>query len=139
MSEGNAYYRYEAKIEGEDDRWYGICAYLDPDCRRKLARYIAEPKWYKTHSDMDSKCWFTEYGYQKYSWLMDELVEDMTELMSDSGLERFRVRVLRAKALGEVYCAGKVQTISSPEAMGEVLREYTAADIVYGHVNTKTA
>lgn len=93
------YYRYEAKKNGEH---VGIFAVLNPDQRRYFARFLKEPEWYKSNPGVDSRCWFTEYGYEKYHHIIDELIEESGNL---------EVRVVTKETLPNVVIRGKVQCI----------------------------
>lgn len=53
------FYRYEVRI-GSDKPWEGGFQCLFPDQLRHIGRYLKEPKWYKNHPDVDTRCWFTQ-------------------------------------------------------------------------------
>lgn len=95
------YYRYVAKdVNGE---YKGIFSFLNPDERRYFGRYVKEPTWYKKHPGVDSTCWFTETGYQKYHTLIEYLVSN------HQGLD---IKLETRDALDNIVCKGKVQCIT---------------------------
>lgn len=94
------FYRYEAK--DEEGKYKGIFAFFDPDQRRYFNRFLREPKWYKNNPDTDSRCWFTEEGYNKYHSIIDELI-------SENRLAE--VKLLKKEKLENVVCKGKIQWI----------------------------
>lgn len=99
------YYRYEVKIRG---KWEGIFSIADPGWRRRIGRHIKEPSWYGKQKDpcsIPTRCWFTEYGYQKYHHLIEEMIEDRSAFMD------VETRLITSPALGTLVSKGKVQVI----------------------------
>lgn len=98
------YYRYEARRK-DSAEWLGIFASgaLNPSQRRQWGRVLREPKWYEKNPDTASKCWFTEYGYEKYHNLMDEMISETTNV--------WKIRLITCDKLGKLVCKGKVQCV----------------------------
>ena len=94
------FYRYEAK--NADGIYEGIFSFFNPDHRRRFNRYLKEPKWYENNPDVDSRCWFTEAGYQKYHHVIDDLI-------IEAGIRN--VRLLTCDDLPNIVCKGKIQCI----------------------------
>jgi hypothetical protein len=94
------FYRYEAKNANGD--YEGIFSFFNPDHRRYFNRFLREPKWYQNNPDIESRCWFTEAGYQKYHSVIDELI-------IEAGIAD--VRLLVCDALPNIVCKGKMQCI----------------------------
>lgn len=99
------YYRYEIKNK---DAWDGIFTIANPDWRRYINRYIKEPKWYKKQENKNkqSRCWFTEYGFIKYNYLMTELIQDYKIHHPDAD-----IRILQKETLNNLTMTGKIQVI----------------------------
>lgn len=98
------YYRYEVKMRG---KWEGIFSMAAPGWRRRIGRYIKEPSWYRKQKDPGSiptRCWFTEYGFQKYHHLIEEMIEDHAFM-------RVETRLITSPELGTLVSKGKVQVI----------------------------
>lgn len=53
------FYRYEVRTD-PDKPWEGGFQRLFPDQRRYIGRFLKEPKWYKKHPDVETRCWFTQ-------------------------------------------------------------------------------
>lgn len=99
------YYRYEAKIKG---KWEGIFSIADPDWCRYISRYIKEPSWYRKQEEpwkIPTRCWFTEYGFKKYNYLIEEMIEDRLLFMN------VETRLITSPELGTLVSKGKVQVI----------------------------
>lgn len=96
------YYRYEAK--NENGEYEGIFSFFNPSERRYFNRFLKEPQWYQKNPDIESRCWFTEEGYNKYHHVIDEII---------SGYDNFReeVRLLTKETLENIVCKGKIQCI----------------------------
>lgn len=110
------FYRYEARRPGGE--WKGICQALTPSHRRKIARFLASPKWYETHPDTDSRCWLTEEGYQKYHEKMEAVIEDCQAYYYP-----LEVRLKKAETLEHVVLSGKMQCICLAEVDKDVTLE----------------
>lgn len=95
------FYRYEA-MNPNTGEYKGIFSFFNPDHRRYFNRFLREPKWYEKNPDVDSRCWFTEEGYQKYHHVIDDLII----LASVKN-----VRLLTQAALNNIACKGKIQCI----------------------------
>lgn len=94
------YYRYEAK--DENGEYNGIFTFFDPDQCRYFNRFLKEPKWYSQNPGIESKCWFTEEGYEKYHCIIEELI-------ADAGIEN--IRLLKEENLENIVRKGKIQCI----------------------------
>ena len=94
------FYRYEAK--NKNGEYEGIFSFFNPSQRRHFNRFLKEPKWYEKNPDVDSKCWFTEYGYKKYHAVIDEMID---------GSNIKDVRLLTKDTLDNIVCKGKIQCI----------------------------
>ena len=68
------FYRYEVRTD-PDKPWEGGFQRLFPDQRRYIGRFLKEPKWYKKHPDVETRCWFTQEGFDKYGGLVREAIE----------------------------------------------------------------
>lgn len=93
------FYRYEAM--NKDGEYEGIFSFFNPDERRYFNRFLREPKWYKKNGDKDSRCWFTELGYQKYHHVIEELIVG----------KNLTIRLLTKENLDNIACKGKIQCI----------------------------
>ena len=78
------FYRYEVRI-GSDKPWEGGFQCLFPDQLRHIGRYLKEPKWYKNHPDVDTRCWFTQEGFDKYGDLVEEAIKERGVLNYPTG------------------------------------------------------
>ena len=96
------YYRYEAK--NKDGQYVGIFSFFNPDQRRYFNRILKEPTWYVKHPNVDSRCWFTETGYQKYHSVIDALI-------SEAGIAE--IRLLVQPDLENIVRKGKIQCIEA--------------------------
>lgn len=96
------FYRYEAR--NENGEYEGIFTFFNPSERRYFNRFLKEPKWYKNNPNVDSRCWFTEEGYNKYHHVIDEII---------TGYDGFgkEVRLITKEALENIVCKGKIQCI----------------------------
>lgn len=94
------FYRYETK--NENGEWEGIFSFFNPSERRYFNRFLREPKWYSKNPGIDSRCWFTEEGYQKYHHVIDEII---------LSYQNFDVRIITAGSLNNIVCKGKIQCI----------------------------
>lgn len=96
------YYRYEAK--NQKGEYEGIFSFLNPSQRRYFNRFLKEPKWYEKNPGVESRCWFTQEGYEKYHSIIDEMI---------SGDWRLEVRLLTKDTLDNIVCKGKIQCIEA--------------------------
>lgn len=94
------FYRYEAK--NKNGEYKGIFSFFNPSQRRHFNRFLKEPKWYEKNPGVDSKCWFTEYGYNKYHSVIDEMID---------GSNIKDVRLITKDTLDNIVCKGKIQCI----------------------------
>ena len=94
------FYRYEAK--DDDGNYVGIFQILNPSQRRYFNRFVKEPSWYQKHPDTDSRCWFTEKGYQKYHHIINEFIDEYQNL---------EVRILTTNTLSNICSKGSIQCI----------------------------
>lgn len=100
------YYRYEVETE---DGWEGIFSIANPFQRRYIGRFLKEPSWYSKQKEpwnIPSRCWFTEYGFQKYKYLIEEMIADYKSYHRD-----VNIRILKQETLGKLVMKGKVQVI----------------------------
>ena len=96
------FYRYEAK--NKNGQYEGIFSFFNPSERRYFNRFLKEPKWYEKNPDIESRCWFTEEGYNKYHHVIDEIISGYDGL-------NMEVRLLTKETLENVVCKGKIQCI----------------------------
>lgn len=101
------FYRYEAK--NKNGQYEGIFSFFNPSERRYFNRFLKEPKWYEKNPNVDSRCWFTEEGYNKYHHVIDEIISGNVGCRSMSHI--IEVRLLTKKTLDNVACKGKIQCI----------------------------
>lgn len=94
------FYRYEGK--NRKGQFVGIFCVLNPSQRRYFNRFLKAPKWYDDNPDVDSKCWFTEEGYQKYHKVIEDLISE---------LQNVEVRLLKTETLENLVVCGKIQCI----------------------------
>lgn len=94
------YYRYEAKTKTGE--YKGIFTVLNPSQRRYFNRFVKEPKWYKNNPNTDSRCWFTEEGYDKYHKIMENLISELYNV---------ETRLLKVETLNNIVSKGKIQCI----------------------------
>lgn len=94
------FYRYEVKNSKGD--FVGAFCLLNPSQHSYFNRYVKAPKWYDENPDVDSRCWFTEIGYQKYHEIVENLIAE---------LGRVEMRLLTAETLQNVVFNGKIQCI----------------------------
>lgn len=94
------YYRYEAK--NKNGEFVGIFQVFNSFQGRYFNRFLRAPKWYDTHPDVDSKCWFTEEGYQKYRHVIDQMIKETYKI---------EARLLTAEKLDNLVVNGKIQCI----------------------------
>lgn len=111
------YYRYEAKIKDdfyaywvkdEDREWQGVFSFFNPTERRYFNRFLKEPKWYENNPDVNSKCWFTEEGYNKYHHIMEEIISGNVGYRF---MGHLKIRIITKEELDNVVCKGKIQCI----------------------------
>ena len=101
------FYRYEAK--NKNGQYEGIFSFFNPSERRYFNRFLKEPKWYEKNPDVDSKCWFTEEGYNKYHHVIDEILSGNVGYRHMNHI--VEVRLLTKETLDNVVCKGKIQCI----------------------------
>ena len=94
------FYRYEVRI-GSDKPWEGCFQYFFPDQRRYIGRFLKEPKWYKEHPNVATRCWFTQEGFDKYGDLVKEAIEKRD----------VEYRLVRSESLENIVMLGKIQCI----------------------------
>ena len=104
------FYRYEARNK-KTGEWEGIFSFFNPSERRYFNRFLREPKWYEKNPDVESRCWFTEEGYNKYHHVIDGLIAGHNSWPT----MRLEVRLLTKEILGNVACKGKIQCIEVPQ------------------------
>ena len=100
------FYRYEA-INKATGQFEGIFSFFNPSERRYFNRFLKEPKWYENNPNVDSKCWFTEEGFNKYHYIIDEMIESYNQLH----YLKLEVRLITKETLENVVCKGKMQCI----------------------------
>lgn len=94
------FYRYEAK--NKNGIYVGIFGVFNPDQRRYFGRFLKEPKWYSQNPGVDSRCWFTELGFQKYGPVIDEIISDCPNI---------EYRIIKSEHLNNIVVKGKIQCI----------------------------
>jgi hypothetical protein len=94
------YYRYEALAPNGE--YKGIFSFFNPSQRRYFNRFVREPKWYKNNADANSRCWFTEKGYEKYHHIIDTLIGECRNL---------KVRIISQEVLCTIAVSGKIQRV----------------------------
>lgn len=99
------FYRYEAK--NKDGQYEGIFSFFNPSERRYFNRFVKEPKWYEKNPDVESRCWFTAEGYNKYHHIIDEIISGYKRCMS------LEVRLLTKETLDNIVCKGRIQCIEA--------------------------
>ena len=72
-----------------------------PDQRRYIGRFLKEPKWYKEHPNVATRCWFTQEGFDKYGDLVKEAIEKRD----------VEYRLVRSESLENIVMLGKIQCI----------------------------
>ncbi len=100
------FYRYEVRI-GSDKPWEGCFQYFFPDQRRYIGRFLKEPKWYKEHPNVATRCWFTQEGFDKYGELVRETIEKRGVLNDSNG----EYRLVKSESLENIVMLGKIQCI----------------------------
>ena len=100
------FYRYEVRI-GSDKPWEGGFQCLFPYQLRHIGRYLKEPKWYKNHPDVDTRCWFTQEGFDKYGDLVEEAIKERGILNYPNG----EYRLVKSETLENIVMLGKIQCI----------------------------
>lgn len=100
------FYRYEVRI-GSDKPWEGGFQCLFPNQLRHIGRYLKEPKWYKNHPDVDTRCWFTQEGFDKYGDLVEEAIKERGVLNYPNG----EYRLVKSETLENIVMLGKIQCI----------------------------
>lgn len=98
------FYRLEMSADGKE--WEGIFSFLYPDQRRYIGRTLKEPKWYQKNPGVNSRCWFTQKGYEKFGGILEEMAEEM---MDQNPVYQFRI--LEKEKLENVVMQGKIQCI----------------------------
>ena len=96
------FYRYEAM--DKDGTYKGIFTFFNSSQRRYFNRFLREPKWYQNNPNVNSRCWFTAEGYEKYHSLIDELIHER-------GIKNFRI--LKRDSIENIVCKGKIQCIEA--------------------------
>ncbi len=100
------FYRYEARTG--NGQWHGIFQAFDPSDRRKW-HCLTVPKWYSEHfldKILQSRAWFTDYGYAKWHEKMEKTIEEST--LKARGYE---TRLITADTLDNIVMKGKTQVI----------------------------
>lgn len=105
----HAYYRFEAMHEEHTGgRWVGIFQALNPSERRQWSCLVT-PKWYAENPDVDSKSWFTRYGYEKWHEKMERTIANF-----NFGYRLgWKFRVVTADDLDNLVMRGKTQVIQA--------------------------
>ena len=101
------FYRYEAKNK-ETGEYEGIFSFFNPSERRYFNRFLKESKWYEKNPNVNSRCWFTEEGYNKYHHIIDEIISGYNGWR---GYEHLEIRLLVKETLENIVCKGKNQCI----------------------------
>lgn len=103
------YYRYEACPVQENKfhpmKWDSIFASgaLNPYQMRKINQTLKSPKWYKDNTNVPSRCWFTQAGYDKYHILMEEMIAEISSF--------WKIRIIKCETLNNIVVKGKIQCI----------------------------
>lgn len=108
------YYRFEAcKAQESSEKknsWVGIFSVLNPSQRRFIGRTLAEPKWYEKNLNIESKCWFTEKGYEKYKDVLEGMIEEYLLYHPNA-----KFRVVKKDNLENYAVKGSIQCIEIVE------------------------
>ena len=97
------FYRYEGRSkDAPNAEWQGVFMLFDPSQRRKWY-CLTSPKWYENNEDVESRAWFTEYGFEKYHEKMEDMLSEMEDWCD--------IRILTAPMLSDIVMNGKVQVI----------------------------
>lgn len=99
------YYRYEMRT-GTNDTWQGCFQFFFPDQRRYIGKWLKEPSWYSKHPDVDSRCWFTEAGFQKYGDMVEQFIQERLDTNPE-----WEMRLLKTDILQNFAMKGKIQCI----------------------------
>lgn len=100
------FYRYEVNKYNELSEWEGVFSAFNPTQRRRISRWLCEPKWYKKHLKTKSKCWFTDIGFQKYHEQIEKEIEEVLAFHSD-----WQIRKVENNRLDNLAMLGKIQCI----------------------------
>lgn len=76
--------------------------------RRYFNRFLKEPKWYANNPNVETRCWFTEEGFEKYHHVMEQIISDTVGYRP---MNHFEVRVIQKETLNNVVYKGKIQCI----------------------------
>lgn len=103
------FYRYEAKHPVKTgNEWVGIFQAFNPFERRQWY-CLTEPKWYKDNPRINSKAWFTEYGYLKWKAKMEKMIQSFHFENKDG----WAFRVINAETIENTVFKGKTQVIQT--------------------------
>ena len=105
------YYRYIVKTGTTE---HGITQIMNPDERRKMGQFLANPKWYTNHPDTPSEAWFTDYGYRTYHKNMEKLIEQIIKRYQQENKTLGKILLIRRHHLPFILRKGKVQVIAQP-------------------------
>ncbi|MEG1926731.1 MAG: hypothetical protein RR415_13400 [Ruthenibacterium sp.] len=95
------YYRYE--VRRENGCWMGVFQMLNPSQKRKIGRMLHDPKWYANHPNCNTRCWFTEKGFEKFKGIVDAAIAELPW--------KAEVRILRKESLKKIAMRGTIQCI----------------------------
>lgn len=81
--------------------------YIDSLALQKLKRLLYVPKIFQ-QDPLNTRSWFTEYGYQKYKALIEEILYDANRYPYCRDL-----RLIQVEDPGEILMQGKSQIITN--------------------------
>lgn len=81
--------------------------YIDSRELRQLERCLCVPKILKSTEKIETRSWFTEYGYHKYKPLIDKILEAANTPPYNRDL-----RLIVSDDPGEILSKGKVQIVT---------------------------
>ena len=84
--------------------------YIDSKALKTLGQTLKIPKILMTNQHPRTKSWFTEYGYQRYKGLIDDILVDANSYPYNRNL-----LLLRSDNPGEILSKGKVQIVVRKE------------------------
>ena len=97
------YYHYEMRT-GSNETWQGCFQFFFPDQRRYIGRWLKEPSWYSKHPDVDSRCWFTEVGFQKYGDMVEQIIQELLDTNPEWEMRLLKTEILNIAMKGKIQC-----------------------------------
>ena len=105
------YYRYEVRMS-DDEPWRDIFTVFDGYERNRVLRVLPEPNWNANHPEVETEWWMTQYAYERYGKVFDEIIGEMYNFHPKKEMERMKFRLHTVEKPDNIVFESRTQCLS---------------------------